>query len=101
MVNNGPSVVSQTSLVVKCPLKAHGHWLLYPLEVVTEGPLSCFSKTTLNALKLKVRTHTYTFVVSLFLTVNTGLCLLMTPNVFMFTASAWGSRGSSITEVQC
>lgn len=57
MVNNGPSVVSQTSLVVKCPLKAHGHWLLYPLEVVTEGPLSCFSKTTLNALKLKVRTH--------------------------------------------
>uniref|UniRef100_A0AAX7TK45 Integrin alpha-2 domain-containing protein n=1 Tax=Astatotilapia calliptera TaxID=8154 RepID=A0AAX7TK45_ASTCA len=68
LVNNGPSVVSQTSLVVKCPLKAHGHWLLYPLEVVTEGPLSCFSKTTLNALKLKVRTHTYTFVVSLFLT---------------------------------
>uniref|UniRef100_A0AAX7VJ75 Integrin alpha-2 domain-containing protein n=1 Tax=Astatotilapia calliptera TaxID=8154 RepID=A0AAX7VJ75_ASTCA len=62
LVNNGPSVVSQTSLVVKCPLKAHGHWLLYPLEVVTEGPLSCFSKTTLNALKLKVRTHTYTFV---------------------------------------
>uniref|UniRef100_A0A3B4F9J6 Integrin alpha-5-like n=1 Tax=Pundamilia nyererei TaxID=303518 RepID=A0A3B4F9J6_9CICH len=53
LVNNGPSVVSQTSLVVKCPLKAHGHWLLYPLEVVTEGPLSCFSKTTLNALKLK------------------------------------------------
>ncbi|XP_039859278.1 integrin alpha-5-like [Simochromis diagramma] len=55
LVNNGPSVVSQTSLVVKCPLKAHGHWLLYPLEVVTEGPLSCFSKTTLNALKLKLQ----------------------------------------------
>uniref|UniRef100_A0A669E8Z6 Integrin subunit alpha 5 n=1 Tax=Oreochromis niloticus TaxID=8128 RepID=A0A669E8Z6_ORENI len=55
LVNNGPSVVSQTSLVVKCPLKAHGHWLLYPLEVVTEGPLSCSSKTTLNALKLKLQ----------------------------------------------
>ncbi|XP_035767665.1 integrin alpha-5-like [Neolamprologus brichardi] len=55
LVNNGPSVVSQTSLVVKCPLKAHGHWLLYPLEVVTEGPLSCVSKTTLNALKLKLQ----------------------------------------------
>ncbi|XP_030586088.1 integrin alpha-5-like isoform X2 [Archocentrus centrarchus] len=55
LVNNGPSVVSQTSLVVKCPLKAHGHWLLYPLEVVTEGPLSCSSKTTLNALQLELQ----------------------------------------------
>ncbi|XP_061901299.1 integrin alpha-5-like [Entelurus aequoreus] len=55
LVNNGPSVVSQSTLEVRCPLKAHGHDLLYPVEVVTEGPLSCSSKHTLNALKLKLQ----------------------------------------------
>ncbi|XP_054640000.1 integrin alpha-5-like isoform X2 [Dunckerocampus dactyliophorus] len=55
LVNNGPSVVSQSTLEVKCPLKAHGHDLLYPVEVVTEGPLSCSSKHALNALKLKLQ----------------------------------------------
>ncbi|XP_072238998.1 integrin alpha-5-like [Leuresthes tenuis] len=55
LVNNGPSVVSHSTLVVKCPLRAPGHELLYPVEVVTEGPLSCFSKTTVNALKLKLQ----------------------------------------------
>uniref|UniRef100_A0AAQ4NXB6 Integrin alpha-2 domain-containing protein n=1 Tax=Gasterosteus aculeatus aculeatus TaxID=481459 RepID=A0AAQ4NXB6_GASAC len=54
LVNNGPSVVSQSTLVVRCPLRAQGHELLYPVEVVTEGPLSCSSKHTFNALKLKV-----------------------------------------------
>nr|XP_046240798.1 integrin alpha-5-like isoform X2 [Scatophagus argus] len=54
LVNNGPSVVSQATLEVRCPLRAHGHELLYPVEVVTEGPLSCSSKHTLNALKLEV-----------------------------------------------
>uniref|UniRef100_A0A3P8U0R4 Integrin subunit alpha 5 n=1 Tax=Amphiprion percula TaxID=161767 RepID=A0A3P8U0R4_AMPPE len=53
LVNNGPSLVSQSTLEVKCPLKAHGYELLYPLEILTEGPLSCSSKTTFNALKLK------------------------------------------------
>uniref|UniRef100_A0A7N8XMG3 Integrin alpha-5-like n=1 Tax=Mastacembelus armatus TaxID=205130 RepID=A0A7N8XMG3_9TELE len=53
LVNNGPSVVSQSTLEVRCPLRAHGHELLYPVEVVTEGPLSCSSKTTFNVLKLK------------------------------------------------
>uniref|UniRef100_A0A7N8WKN7 Integrin alpha-5-like n=1 Tax=Mastacembelus armatus TaxID=205130 RepID=A0A7N8WKN7_9TELE len=48
LVNNGPSVVSQSTLEVRCPLRAHGHELLYPVEVVTEGPLSCSSKTTFN-----------------------------------------------------
>uniref|UniRef100_A0A3Q1C9D7 Integrin alpha-2 domain-containing protein n=1 Tax=Amphiprion ocellaris TaxID=80972 RepID=A0A3Q1C9D7_AMPOC len=57
LVNNGPSLVSQSTLEVKCPLKAHGYELLYPLEILTEGPLSCSSKTTFNALKLKVKTH--------------------------------------------
>ncbi|XP_026161675.1 integrin alpha-5-like [Mastacembelus armatus] len=55
LVNNGPSVVSQSTLEVRCPLRAHGHELLYPVEVVTEGPLSCSSKTTFNVLKLKLR----------------------------------------------
>uniref|UniRef100_A0A8D0A0P8 Integrin subunit alpha 5 n=1 Tax=Sander lucioperca TaxID=283035 RepID=A0A8D0A0P8_SANLU len=48
LVNNGPSVVSQSTLEVRCPLRAHGHELLYPVEVVTEGPLSCSSKHTFN-----------------------------------------------------
>ncbi|XP_040015653.1 integrin alpha-5-like [Xiphias gladius] len=55
LVNNGPSVVSQSTLEVRCPLRAHGQELLYPVEVVTEGPLSCSSKTTINALKLKIQ----------------------------------------------
>ncbi|GLD61336.1 integrin alpha-5-like protein [Lates japonicus] len=55
LVNNGPSVVSQSTLEMRCPLRGHGHELLYPVEVVTEGPLTCSSKTTVNALKLKLQ----------------------------------------------
>ncbi|XP_026204478.1 integrin alpha-5-like isoform X2 [Anabas testudineus] len=55
LVNNGPSAISHTTLEVRCPLKALSHELLYPVEVVTEGPLTCFSKTTFNALKLKLQ----------------------------------------------
>ncbi|XP_059186199.1 integrin alpha-5-like isoform X2 [Centropristis striata] len=55
LVNNGPSVVSQSTLEVRCPLRAHGHELLYPVEVVSEGPLSCSSKHTFNALNLKLQ----------------------------------------------
>uniref|UniRef100_A0A3Q2PNR3 Integrin subunit alpha 5 n=1 Tax=Fundulus heteroclitus TaxID=8078 RepID=A0A3Q2PNR3_FUNHE len=57
LVNNGPSVVSQTTLEVRCPLSVQGHALLYPVELVTVGPLSCSSRTTFNAKKLKVRIH--------------------------------------------
>lgn len=57
LVNNGPSLVSQSTLEVKCPLRAQGYQLLYPVEVVTEGLLSCDSKHTFNALKLKVRMY--------------------------------------------
>lgn len=53
-MNNGPSTFSQATLEVRCPLRAQGHPLLYPVEVVTEGPLSCSSKN-LNTLKVKVR----------------------------------------------
>ncbi|XP_068598021.1 integrin alpha-5-like [Brachionichthys hirsutus] len=55
LVNNGPSMVSQSTLKVRCPLRAHGHELLYPVEVMTQGPLSCSSKHTFNALKLKLQ----------------------------------------------
>ncbi|CAL8340983.1 unnamed protein product [Lota lota] len=54
LVNNGPSSISQTSLEVSCPLRVQGHGLLYPLELLTQGPVSCSSNHTLNALKLKV-----------------------------------------------
>uniref|UniRef100_H2M919 Uncharacterized protein n=1 Tax=Oryzias latipes TaxID=8090 RepID=H2M919_ORYLA len=37
LVNNGPSVVSQCKLEVKCLLRASGHRLLYPAEIITEG----------------------------------------------------------------
>lgn len=85
LVNNGPSVVSQSTLQVRCPLRAHGHELLYPVEVVTEGPLSCSSKHTFNALKLKVRTHTLKHssvgTVRPLKTLNGWLCLLMTASM--------------------
>ncbi|XP_036007811.1 integrin alpha-5 [Fundulus heteroclitus] len=55
LVNNGPSVVSQTTLEVRCPLSVQGHALLYPVELVTVGPLSCSSRTTFNAKKLKLQ----------------------------------------------
>lgn len=58
LVNNGPSAFSQATLEVRCPLRAQGHPLLYPVEVVTTGPLSCSSKN-LNTMKLKVRTLTH------------------------------------------
>uniref|UniRef100_A0A674EH51 Integrin subunit alpha 5 n=1 Tax=Salmo trutta TaxID=8032 RepID=A0A674EH51_SALTR len=53
LVNNGPSMISQSVLELRCPLRAQGHDLLYPVEVITQGPLNCSSNHTLNALKLK------------------------------------------------
>ncbi|KAJ3603121.1 hypothetical protein NHX12_030865 [Muraenolepis orangiensis] len=55
LVNNGPSAISQTRLDVSCPLRLQGLGLLYPLELLTQGPVRCSSKHTLNALKLKHR----------------------------------------------
>uniref|UniRef100_A0A6Q2YPM8 Integrin alpha-2 domain-containing protein n=1 Tax=Esox lucius TaxID=8010 RepID=A0A6Q2YPM8_ESOLU len=61
LVNNGPSMISRTVLELQCPLRAQGHVLLYPLEVITQGQLNCTSNHTLNALRLKVREqHTHT-----------------------------------------
>ncbi|CAB1315481.1 unnamed protein product [Coregonus sp. 'balchen'] len=58
LVNNGPSMISQSVLELRCPLRAQGHDLLYPLEVITQGPLYCNSNHTLNALKLKLQPPT-------------------------------------------
>uniref|UniRef100_A0A8C8FV73 Integrin alpha-2 domain-containing protein n=1 Tax=Oncorhynchus tshawytscha TaxID=74940 RepID=A0A8C8FV73_ONCTS len=58
LVNNGPSMISQSVLELRCPLKSQGHDLLYPLEVITQGPLDCSSNHTLNALKLKLQPPT-------------------------------------------
>lgn len=55
LVNNGPSVVGVATLELRCPLKAHGYQLLYPLGAELEGPLTCSSTTTFNALKLKLQ----------------------------------------------
>ncbi|KAM9813807.1 integrin alpha-5-like [Neosynchiropus ocellatus] len=53
LVNNGPSIVSQSMLEVRCPLRVQGLELLYPVRIETEGPLTCSSKHTFNALKLQ------------------------------------------------
>ncbi|KAF7648225.1 hypothetical protein LDENG_00160240 [Lucifuga dentata] len=52
LVNNGPSDVSSSTLEVTCPLRAGDLQLLYPLEVISQGPISCSSKQTFNVLKL-------------------------------------------------
>uniref|UniRef100_A0A8C6UYU1 Integrin subunit alpha 5 n=1 Tax=Neogobius melanostomus TaxID=47308 RepID=A0A8C6UYU1_9GOBI len=57
LVNIGPSVISQSTLEVRCPLSAQGQGLLYPVELVTQGPLTCSSQHTFNALKLKGTTQ--------------------------------------------
>ncbi|KAJ7999621.1 hypothetical protein DPEC_G00196300 [Dallia pectoralis] len=55
LTNTGPSMISDTVLELRCPLRVQGHVLLYPLEVITQGPLNCTSNHTLNALKLKLQ----------------------------------------------
>lgn len=58
LVNIGPSVISQSTLEVRCPLRAQGQGLLYPTELITKGPLTCSSEHTFNALKLKLQPPT-------------------------------------------
>lgn len=97
LVNNGPSVVSQSALEVRCPLRAHGYQLLYPLELVTEGPLRCSSKHTFNALKLKVKTHQNE---QSSLSCGGQYHLFLNINVFLCAAPASSSRWSHFTEIQ-
>ncbi|XP_034023302.1 integrin alpha-5-like [Thalassophryne amazonica] len=54
VVNNGPSVISQLTLQLQCPLRSHGHELLYPVEFLSEGQLMCSTNHSVNSLKLKL-----------------------------------------------
>ncbi|XP_023700313.1 integrin alpha-8 [Paramormyrops kingsleyae] len=51
--NQGPSAVSDTLLQVGWPSSYKDEPLLYPLEVLTEGPLSCRTNSSLNPLDLE------------------------------------------------
>ncbi|KAI1891136.1 hypothetical protein AGOR_G00161550, partial [Albula goreensis] len=55
LVNNGPSMIGHTLLELRCPMKAQNHWLIYPVEVTTQGPLNCTTSHTLNPLQLKLQ----------------------------------------------
>lgn len=94
LVNNGPSAFSQATLEVRCPLRAQGQPLLYPLEVVTEGPLSCSSKH-LNTMKLKVRTLAHANR-----TVRRDTSVHVTVDVSTSAAPSCSSRWSNVTEIQ-
>ncbi|XP_035245082.1 integrin alpha-5-like [Anguilla anguilla] len=55
LVNNGPSMISHTLLELHCPMRVQDHWLMYPLEVTTQGPVNCTTAHTLNPLRLKLQ----------------------------------------------
>lgn len=93
LVNNGPSSFSQATLEVRCPLRAQGHPLLYPVEVVTKGPLSCSSKN-LNTMKLKVRTLTRASEAGMDASVNLSV------RVFTPAAPPCSRRRSHIGDIQ-
>lgn len=96
LVNNGPSAFSQATLEVRCPLRAQGHPLLYPVEVVTEGPLSCSSKN-LNTMKLKVRRLTHASEAGM---ACRDTSLNASVDVFTPAAPACTNRWSHIIEIQ-
>lgn len=55
LVNNGPSRISHTLLQLKCPMRLQSNKFIYPLEVMTEGPVNCTTHNIINPLNLKVR----------------------------------------------
>ncbi|XP_036389237.1 integrin alpha-5 [Megalops cyprinoides] len=55
LVNNGPSMISHSLLELRCPKMIQGHELMYPLEVITEGPLNCSTNRTINPRNLKLQ----------------------------------------------
>lgn len=55
LVNNGPSRISHTLLQLKCPMRLQSNKFIYPLEVMTEGPVNCTTHNIVNPLNLKVR----------------------------------------------
>ncbi|MBN3289435.1 ITA5 protein, partial [Polypterus senegalus] len=54
MTNKGPSLISHTLLKVNCPVKLHSHHLLYPVEIITQGPLNCSTNTSINPFQVKL-----------------------------------------------
>uniref|UniRef100_W5LVA1 Uncharacterized protein n=1 Tax=Lepisosteus oculatus TaxID=7918 RepID=W5LVA1_LEPOC len=54
LVNHGPSLISHTLLELHCPMKIQNHQLMYPVEVMTQGPLNCTTNKTINPQQLKV-----------------------------------------------
>uniref|UniRef100_A0A4W5PNI8 Integrin, alpha 8 n=1 Tax=Hucho hucho TaxID=62062 RepID=A0A4W5PNI8_9TELE len=51
--NSGPSSIREAELQVGWPSRFRDEHLLYALEVLTEGPISCRSNTSLNPLGLQ------------------------------------------------
>uniref|UniRef100_A0A8C7HCB2 Integrin subunit alpha 8 n=1 Tax=Oncorhynchus kisutch TaxID=8019 RepID=A0A8C7HCB2_ONCKI len=52
--NSGPSSIREAELQVGWPSRFRDEHLLYALEVLTDGPISCRSNTSLNPLGLQV-----------------------------------------------
>uniref|UniRef100_A0A8C8D8R8 Integrin alpha-2 domain-containing protein n=1 Tax=Oncorhynchus tshawytscha TaxID=74940 RepID=A0A8C8D8R8_ONCTS len=52
--NSGPSSIREAELQVGWPSRFRDEHLLYALEVLTEGPISCRSNTSLNLLGLQM-----------------------------------------------
>ncbi|KAM9405591.1 integrin alpha-8-like isoform 2-T2 [Salvelinus alpinus] len=52
--NSGPSSIREAELQVGWPSRFRDEHLLYALEVLTEGPISCRSNTSLNPLGLQM-----------------------------------------------
>ncbi|KAJ8404042.1 hypothetical protein AAFF_G00343920 [Aldrovandia affinis] len=55
LVNNGPSMIGHTLLELHCPMRVQSHWLMYPVEMTTQGPLNCTTNHTVNPLRLKLQ----------------------------------------------
>ncbi|XP_048033755.1 integrin alpha-5 [Megalobrama amblycephala] len=55
LVNNGPSRISHTLLQLKCPMRLQSNKFIYPLEVMTEGPVNCTTHNIVNTLNLKLQ----------------------------------------------
>ncbi|TSS48073.1 Integrin alpha-5 [Bagarius yarrelli] len=53
LVNNGPSRISHTLLQLKCPMKLHAQRFMYPLEIITKGPVNCTTHNVVNPMNIK------------------------------------------------
>ncbi|KAF4078703.1 hypothetical protein AMELA_G00201990 [Ameiurus melas] len=58
LVNNGPSHISHTLLQLKCPMKLHVQRFMYPLEIITEGPVNCTTYNVVNPMNIKLQQST-------------------------------------------